>query len=386
MLERLQKIIARAGITSRRAAEELILQGRVKVNGAVVFALGTKADAETDHIKVDGKMLRESNGPPIYLMLHKPKSCMTTRHDPEGRPTVMDLLKRLRSRVYPIGRLDYHSEGLLLFTNDGDFAERVLTAKSEVPKTYHVKINGQPTDEDLRKLREGVKLDGRPTAPAKVVLLRQAVNPWYEVTLIEGRNNQIRRMFLKRGLLVEKLKRVKIGSMALGRLPAGEFRHLKPEEVAKMLRRSQEEKPSNETKTQRRPKAAKPPNETKTPRRSKRVKPSVGAKTQRRPKAAKPPNETQTSRRPKAAKPPNETQTSRRSKGVKPSIRAKTQRRPKAAKPPNETQTSRRPKAAKPSVGAKTQRRPKAAKPPKAATKKGRSPHGRSTTSKRRRA
>ena len=296
MQERLQKIIARAGVASRRVAEELILQGRVRVNGAVVFALGTKADAETDHIKVDGKMLRESNEPPIYLMLHKPKSCMTTRHDPEGRPTVMDLLKRLRSRVYPVGRLDYHSEGLLLFTNDGDFAERVLTAKSDVSKTYHVKINGQPTDEDLRKLREGVKLDGRPTAPAKVVLLRQAVNPWYEVTLIEGRNNQIRRMFLKRGLLVEKLKRVKIGSMALGRLPAGEFRHLKPEEVAKLLRRSQEEKP---------------PNETKTPRRS---------------------------------------------KGVKPSIRAKTQRRPKAAKPP------------------------------KAATKKGRSPHGRSTTSKRRRA
>ena len=248
MQERLQKIIARAGIASRRAAEELILQGRVRVNGALVFELGTKADAANDHIKVDGKLLRAANQPPIYLMLHKPKGCVTTRHDPEGRPTVMDLLKRIRSRVYPVGRLDYHSEGLLLFTNDGDFAERVLSAKSEIPKTYHVKVNGHPTEEDLQKLRGGVKLDGRPTAPTRVRLLRQAANPWYEVTLIEGRNNQIRRMFQKSGFLVEKLKRVKIGSMALGRLPTGKFRHLKPEEVKKMLRRPKEAKPSKEPK------------------------------------------------------------------------------------------------------------------------------------------
>ena len=247
MRERLQKIIAHAGIASRRAAEELILQGRVRVNGAVIFELGTKADAASDHIKVDGKLLRPNDQPPLYLMLHKPRSCMTTRHDPEGRPTVMDLLKRLRSRVYPVGRLDYHSEGLLLFTNDGDFAERILAAKSEVPKTYHVKVKGHPTEEDLQKLREGVKLDGRPTAAAKVRLVRQAANPWYEVTLIEGRNNQIRRMFQKRGFLVEKLKRVKIGSLALGKLPAGEFRHLKPEEVAKMLRRPKEARPSKES-------------------------------------------------------------------------------------------------------------------------------------------
>ncbi len=250
MQERLQKIIAHAGIASRRAAEEMILQGRVRLNGKLVFELGTKADAATDHIKVDGKLLRAANQPPIYLMLHKPKGCVTTRHDPEGRPTVMDQLKRLRSRVYPVGRLDYNSEGLLLLTNDGDFAERILSAKSEVPKTYHVKIKGHPTEGDLQKLRDGVKLDGRPSAPARVRLLRQAVNPWYEVTLIEGRNNQIRRMFQKRGFLVEKLKRVKIGSLALGHLQAREFRHLKPEEVAKILRRAGEAKESKGPKRQ----------------------------------------------------------------------------------------------------------------------------------------
>ena len=235
MQERLQKIIARAGISSRRGVEEMILQGRVRVNGSVIFKLGTKANVASDHIKVDGKLLKSTTSAPVYIMLHKPKGYMTTRHDPEGRPIVMDLLKRLRAKVYPVGRLDYNSEGLLLFTNDGEFAEKVLSAESKITKTYQVKINGHPSDDDLRKLREGVKLGGQLTAPAKVQLFRVGLNPWYEVTLTQGRKNQVRRMFKKCGLLVEKLKRVKVGSLALGRLASGKYRYLKPEEVTKIL-------------------------------------------------------------------------------------------------------------------------------------------------------
>lgn len=239
MQERLQKIIARAGVASRRKAEEMIEQGRVTVNGQVIRELGTKADAGRDHIKVNGKLLRIAAEAPLYLMLNKPRGYVTTRQDPEGRPTVMDLIKRHGSKVYPVGRLDYHSEGLLLFTNDGDFANRIISAKSEIPKTYHVKIKGALADKDLRKLREGIKLDDRPTAPAKVRLLRQGENSWYEVTLIEGRKRQIRRMFEKRGFLVQKLKRIKVGSLSLGKLPLGEFRVLKPEEVERLRGRGE---------------------------------------------------------------------------------------------------------------------------------------------------
>ena len=237
MQERLQKIISAAGIASRRNAEEMIEQGRVRVNGELVRQLGTKADRDKDQIQVDGKPLRPPSAP-LYLMLNKPRGCVTTRKDPEGRPTVMDLMGRYRSKVYPVGRLDYHSEGLLLFTNDGAFADSVLSAKSLVPKTYHVKIKGRPTLADLDKLREGIRLDGRPTAAAKIHLLRKGDNPWYEVTLIEGRNNQIRRMFQQRGFLVEKLKRVKIGSLGLGKLPPRQVRPLTEKEVAGLRRRA----------------------------------------------------------------------------------------------------------------------------------------------------
>ncbi len=237
MQERLQKIIAAAGIASRRKAEEMIEHGRVRVNGELIRELGTKADSDNDHIQVDGKPLRRSKTP-LYLMLNKPRGCVTTRKDPEGRMTVMDLLGRYRSKVYPVGRLDYNSEGLLLFTNDGAFADGVLSAKSLVPKTYQVKIKGHPTIADLDKLREGIKLDGRPTAPSKVHLLRKGENPWYEVTLIEGRNNQIRRMLQQRGFLVEKLKRVKIGSLALGKLPVRQVRPLTEKELADLKKRT----------------------------------------------------------------------------------------------------------------------------------------------------
>lgn len=230
--ERLQKILARAGIASRRKAEEYILAGRVTVNGKTVTELGAKADPERDHIKVDGKLIRLPRQY-IYLALNKPKECVTTLWDPQGRRTVRDLIKGIPARVYPVGRLDYHSEGLLLLTNDGDFAARILSPASKIPKTYLVKVNGPLTPEQEEKFRQGIPLHGRRTAPAELRLVRRARNPWYSVTLVEGRQNQIRIMFKHFGRLVEKLKRVRIGFLELGSLEPGAWRPLTPAEVAR---------------------------------------------------------------------------------------------------------------------------------------------------------
>jgi 23S rRNA pseudouridine2605 synthase len=230
--ERLQKLLAHAGVASRRHAEQLIIEGRVRVNGAVITELGTKADPDTDHIKVDGKRV----GAPerlVYIALNKPKDCMSTVIDPEGRPTVMGLLRGVKARVYPVGRLDYSSEGLLLLTNDGELAKRITSAASHVTKTYLVKTNGQLSPDQEEKFREGVPLSGKKTAPAGLKLVQRAQNPWYEVRLIEGRQNQIRLMFKHFGRLVEKLKRVKIGFLELGSLQPGKFRHLTPSEVTR---------------------------------------------------------------------------------------------------------------------------------------------------------
>ncbi|MCC6858733.1 MAG: rRNA pseudouridine synthase [Bryobacterales bacterium] len=228
--ERLQKILARAGISSRRKAEELILEGRVTVNGQTVETLGTKAELGRDHIKVDGKLIR----PPrqlVYLALFKPKGYVTTMSDPQGRPTVMDLLHGIRERVYPVGRLDYATEGLLLLTNDGDFANSIMSASSRIKKTYLVKVNGLLSPEEEVRFREGIPLGGRRTAPAELRIVKRAVNPWYEVVLIEGRKNQVRVMFQHFGKLVEKLKRVRIGFLDLRGLEPRKFRHLTPKEV-----------------------------------------------------------------------------------------------------------------------------------------------------------
>jgi 23S rRNA pseudouridine2605 synthase len=235
--ERLQKIIAAAGIASRRKAEELISSGHVKVNGAIVTELGTKADPDVDHIRVNGKLLQGAQRH-VYLLLNKPKGYVTTVSDPEGRPTVMQLIHGVKKRIYPVGRLDYASEGLLLLTNDGALANKLMKASSEVQKTYLVKIAGTLQSDELEKLRGGVSIatdDGRRvrTAPAGIRLVKEANNPWYEVTLIEGRNREIRRMFEKVGHHVEKIKRVRYGPLTLD-VPPGKFRELTLQEVDRL--------------------------------------------------------------------------------------------------------------------------------------------------------
>ena len=235
--ERLQKIIAAAGIASRRKAEELITGGHVLVNGQPVTELGSKADPEKDHIRVDGKLLKGAERH-VYLLLNKPVGFVTTVSDPENRPTVMSLIRGVGSRVYPVGRLDYASEGLVLMTNDGTLAHKLMKAAFHVPKTYVVKVSGKPTDQAIDKLRSGLTIatdEGKRvrTSPAKIRIVKEAANPWYEVTLIEGRNRQIRRMFEEVGPHVEKIKRVKYGPLSLD-VPPGKFRPLTLKEVDRL--------------------------------------------------------------------------------------------------------------------------------------------------------
>ena len=230
--ERLQKILANAGVASRRKAEELIIAGRVSVNGKTVTELGSKADVAVDKVKVDGRVLTAPKHH-LYIALNKPKNVVTTVRDPEGRETVMKFFKGMHERIYPVGRLDYASEGLLLLTNDGDFANRLMSPASHVTKTYLVKANGGLTLEQEEQFRHGIPMHGRRTAPAGLKLIRKGVNPWYEVRLVEGRQNQIRIMFKHFGRLVEKLKRVKIGFLDLGDLKPGAYRTLTNSEVAR---------------------------------------------------------------------------------------------------------------------------------------------------------
>ena len=220
-------------MASRRGADLLIADGRVTVNGTRVTELGSQADADEDAIRVDGKRIP---GPPrerTYVMLHKPKAYVTTASDPEGRPTVLDLVPP-KPRLFSIGRLDYHSEGLLLLTDDGDLARDVMDPKTHLPKVYHVKVRGRPDDDTLERFRKGLPLDGRRTRPAEARVLNRAQHSWIEVVLTEGRKRQIRRMFQILGHPVQKLKRVQLGPLLLGDLPTGGTRMLSPREVERL--------------------------------------------------------------------------------------------------------------------------------------------------------
>jgi len=231
MNERLQKILAHAGVASRRKAEEMILQGRVTVNGSIVSELGGKADPEHDVIKADGKKIRIPTRF-VYVLLHKPKNVMSTSSDPQNRPTVMEYVAKLKERVYPVGRLDFASEGLIILTNDGEFTDH-MTKAGVIPKVYHVKLASDPAERDLDRLRRGIYLDNERLAACEIIQIKAGPKPWYEVTLHQGRNQQIRRMFQVMGAPVDKLRRVKIGDLQDKKLHAGEWRFLTESEVQK---------------------------------------------------------------------------------------------------------------------------------------------------------
>jgi pseudouridine synthase len=233
--ERLQKLMARAGIASRRASEQLILDGEVTVNGRVVTELGTKADSDKDHVKVRGKLLLFKT-PLVYAMLHKPKGYVTTMRDPEGRPTIVDLIRGIRGRVFPIGRLDFDTEGLLLLTNDGELANALMHPSREVPKVYAVKIKGKAKDEELATLEAGgVYIGPGRSAPCRVRRIRHAEqNEWLEITLHEGQKRQIRVMLDRLSHSVLKLIRTHYAGIPLGDLPRGEARLLAPGEVKRL--------------------------------------------------------------------------------------------------------------------------------------------------------
>ena len=240
MKERLQKLIAAAGVTSRRHAEELITAGKVTVNGETVTELGSKADPEHDHIKIQGKLINPGlrGQAKTYVLLNKPKGYLTSLSDPKDRPLVTDLIPKSLGRLHPVGRLDFNTEGLLLLTNDGDFTNLITSAKNRIAKTYQVKVKGVPPEKAVERLRRGIAIDdGQRTAPAEVRKLRESeANAWFEVVLSEGRNQQIRRMFDAIGHSVIKLSRTRIGPLEDHRLRVGHWRPLTVREVNSFLR------------------------------------------------------------------------------------------------------------------------------------------------------
>lgn len=231
--QRIQVVLARAGLASRREAERWLAEGRISVNGAVVRRPGTRVDPSRDHVKVDGRGI----APPrrhVYYLLHKPVGYVTSTRDPEGRPVVMDLLRGLRGRVFPLGRLDYHTSGLLLLTNDGDLADRLLRPATGCPKVYHARVRGTPPPEVLSRLARGIVLEGRRTLPCRVRLLPGREATWVEVVLKEGRRNQIRNMFRSVGHPVSRLRRVAIGPLKDPSLGPGDYRALTEAELNRL--------------------------------------------------------------------------------------------------------------------------------------------------------
>ncbi len=239
MKERLQKILSGAGVASRRTAEEIITAGRVTVNGAVVAELGAKADPDRDVIAVDGKRIAV-DAKRCHIVLYKPAGYMTTLKDPQGRPLVTDLLVGIRERVYPVGRLDYNTEGVLLLTNDGEWANALAHPRHEVDKEYHVRVQGTVVPEQLDQLAAGVTLDDGPTAPAVVQIIRESDNnTWLSITIHEGRYRQVRRMCEAVNLSVVRLRRVRYGFLGLEGLRSGKYRFLTEDEVDRLRRVSQ---------------------------------------------------------------------------------------------------------------------------------------------------
>lgn len=235
---RLNKHISQSGLASRRKADELIQEGSVMVNGKKVFELGAKVDPENDHVTVNGKLLRKAP-PKLYIMFNKPKQVVTTMEDPEGRPCISDFIRKIPVRVFPVGRLDWDSEGMILLTNDGEFAQKVAHPKLGIPKTYLVKTDGDPSRTQIQKLLRGVSIPG---GRAKAVVIEKidrsesTKHCWLKVIINEGQNRQIRHMFEKIGLDVLKLQRVSIGHLKLGKLPRGEFVLLNEEHLRLIFR------------------------------------------------------------------------------------------------------------------------------------------------------
>jgi len=226
------------GITSRRKAENLLTEGRITINGRVVRTPGVKADPEEDHIRIDGKLLRKFP-PPSYYLLNKPAGYLCSLSDPQKRPLVVDLLKDVKGRVYPAGRLDYNTEGLLILTNDGEFARRLQHPSVRCPKTYWVKVRGEPGPDALRRLEKGITLEGKKTLPCRVhVSRRNKMTSYLTLTLYEGRKNQIKKMFSAIGFPVKKLQRIAIGPLRIDRprIAKGAYRRLTDKEINQMLR------------------------------------------------------------------------------------------------------------------------------------------------------
>lgn len=235
-LERLQKYLARSGITSRRRAEEMIKQGLVKVNGEVIKEMGVQIEPEKDVIEVKGKVVKLEEKK-VYILMYKPLQVVTTLDDPQGRKKVTDLLPEVEERIYPVGRLDYNTEGLLLLTNDGELTYRLTHPSFKIAKTYFVKLAGSVTDKALKELQNGVLLEDGLTQPALVKLLKKTpAETWLEITIREGRNRQVRRMCEQVGHSVIYLKRIKFGTLALGNLQRGQYRYLNEKEKKELKR------------------------------------------------------------------------------------------------------------------------------------------------------
>ena len=244
-MERLQKILSQAGIASRRASEQLMLEGRVTVNGTTIRELGTKADPAEDDIRVDGRRLKISERH-RYVLLNKPKGYVTTRSDPQQRPTVMQLLRGIREYVYPVGRLDFDTEGLLLLTNDGELAARLTHPRHEVPRVYQVKVLGVPDERDIERLSRGINVEGRRTERALVQLVpaRSETHATLRITISEGRNRQVRKMFEAIGHPVDYLRRIAIGPLKDSRLRVGYWRDLTSDEVAALKKSAHRTEPT----------------------------------------------------------------------------------------------------------------------------------------------